>query len=178
MSAVPTPITPVPIVHSLNLNGGGDVAMLEINGENFGPTLKVWFGEVESETLYRCQESMLCVVPDISLFREGWQWVRVPTQVPVTLVRDDGVIYATGLTFVYTPEPGPHAHVHQIDQVMRSPRNSTASSNSSSYHASHQHHQSSHGSSHSHASPANSIDLHGMSPVGMKFSYSLQRSMP
>lgn len=28
--------------------------------------------------------------------------VRQPTQVPVTLVRNDGIIYATGLTFTYT----------------------------------------------------------------------------
>jgi len=27
-------------------------------------------------------------------------------QVPVLLVRGDGIIYATGLTFTYTPEPG------------------------------------------------------------------------
>ena len=50
---------------------------------------------------------MLCVVPDISQFREGWQWVRQPTQVPVALVRNDGIIYSTGLTFTYTPEPRP-----------------------------------------------------------------------
>lgn len=50
---------------------------------------------------------MLCVVPDISAFRSGWKWVRQPLQVPVLLVRNDGVIYATGLTFTYTPEPGP-----------------------------------------------------------------------
>lgn len=116
---VHTPVTPVPTVSSLNLNGGGDVAMLELNGESFAPNLKVWFGEVEAETMYRCTDCMLCVVPDISLFREGWQWVRVPTQVPVSLVRDDGVIYATGLTFVYTPEPGPHPHSPSIDAVMR-----------------------------------------------------------
>jgi len=35
------------------LNGGGDVAMLELTGENFTPHLKVWFGEVEAETLHR-----------------------------------------------------------------------------------------------------------------------------
>jgi len=35
------------------LNGGGDVAMLELTGENFTPRIKVWFGEVEAETLHR-----------------------------------------------------------------------------------------------------------------------------
>ncbi|KAH9408201.1 hypothetical protein TYRP_011868, partial [Tyrophagus putrescentiae] len=69
--------------------------MLELTGENLSPSLKVWFGDVEAETMYRCQESMLCVVPDIAQFREGWLWVRQPTQVQVSLVRDDGIIYAT-----------------------------------------------------------------------------------
>ena len=63
------------------MNGGGDVAMLELMGENLTPNLKVWFGDVEAETMFRCEESMLCVVPDISAFRSGWQWVRGPTQV-------------------------------------------------------------------------------------------------
>ena len=58
------------------MNGAGDVAMLEVNGENFSPSLKVWFGEVEAETMYRCAEGLLCVVPDISFFREGWKWVK------------------------------------------------------------------------------------------------------
>lgn len=117
---VRVPVTPVPVVNSLHLNGGGDIAMLELTGENFAPNLRVWFGNVEAETMYRCAECLLCVVPDISAFREGWQWVRQPTQVPVSLVRSDGVIYATGLTFTYTPEPGPRqpgpypALVHDI----------------------------------------------------------------
>ena len=89
MGPVRTPVTPVPLVHNLYLNGGGDVAMLELTGECFNPHLRVWFGDVESETMYRSSESMLCVVPDISQFREGWQWVRQPTQVPVTLVRKE-----------------------------------------------------------------------------------------
>jgi len=119
MGPVRTPVTPVPVVHSLQLNGGGDVAMLELTGENFTPNLRVWFGDVESETMYRCQESMLCVVPDISQFRNGWHWVRQPTQVPVSLVRNDGVIYATGLTFTYTPEPGPRPHCPVAEDIMR-----------------------------------------------------------
>ena len=33
----------------LQLNGGGDVAMLELKGENFSPNLKVWFSCVEHD---------------------------------------------------------------------------------------------------------------------------------
>jgi recombining binding protein (suppressor of hairless) len=113
------PVTPVPLVHSLNLNGGGDVSMLELTGENFTPFLKVWLGDVECETMFRCQECLLAVVPDISEIREGWQWVRSPTQVQVSLVRNDGIIYATGLTFTYTPEPGPRPHCQTVDDIVR-----------------------------------------------------------
>lgn len=102
--------------------------MLELTGENFTPNLKVWFGDVEAETMYRCQESMLCVVPDISQFKRGWQWVRQPTQVPVSLVRTDGIIYATGLTFTYTPEPGPRPHCPSTEDIMG--RTATAADNS------------------------------------------------
>lgn len=57
--------------------------------------------------------------------------VRQPTQVPVSLVRNDGIIYATGLTFTYTPEPGPRQHFAQADDVMRAaqPRTRTESQN-------------------------------------------------
>lgn len=37
----------------LQVNGGGHVAMLEINGENFSPHLKVWFGNTEAETMFK-----------------------------------------------------------------------------------------------------------------------------
>ncbi|CAG5941014.1 unnamed protein product [Menidia menidia] len=130
MGPVPTPVTPVPVVESLQLNGGGDVAMLELTGHNFTPNLRVWFGDVEADTMYRCGESILCVVPDISAFREGWRWVRQPVQVPVTLVRNDGIIYATALTFTYTPEPGPRPHCSAAGAILRS--HSTASSSPSS----------------------------------------------
>lgn len=56
MGLIRGPVTPVPVVHSLNLNGGGDVAMLELTGENFTESLKVWFGDVETETFYRYAE--------------------------------------------------------------------------------------------------------------------------
>lgn len=121
MGPVRSPVTPVPLVHSLHLNGGGDVAMLELTGDNFTPNLRVWFGDIEAETMYRCQESMLCVVPDVSLFRDEWLWDRQPKQVPVSLVRNDGIIYATGLTFTSTPEAGPRQHCPPAEEIMRAP---------------------------------------------------------
>lgn len=177
---VSSPVSPVPTVQSLNLNGGGDVAMLELNGESFAPNLKVWFGEVEAETMYRCTDCMLCVVPDISLFREGWQWVRVPTQVPVSLVRDDGIIYATGLTFVYTPEPGPHPHSPSIDAVMRARNPNGVSGVGGGSSASTANNSSS--SISSYALPSgNSIPLDANSVTvtsgNIKFNYSLTRTL-
>lgn len=76
----------------------------------------------------RCAESMLCVVPDISAFREGWRWVRQPVQVPVTLVRNDGIIYSTSLTFTYTPEPGPRPHCSAAGAILRANSSLMASS--------------------------------------------------
>ena len=123
MGPVRAPVTPVPTVHTLQLNGGGEVAMLEIIGECFTPNLKVWFGDVEAETLYRCQENLLCVVPEIGQFKDGWQWVRQQAQVPISLVRNDGVIYASGLTFTYTPEPGPRTKSSPAEEIMRGKEN-------------------------------------------------------
>ncbi|XP_077597729.1 recombination signal binding protein for immunoglobulin kappa J region b isoform X2 [Stigmatopora nigra] len=129
MGPVQSTVTPVPVVESLQLNGGGDVAMLELTGQNFTPNLRVWFGDVEAETMYRCAESMLCVVPDISAFREGWRWVRQPVQVPVTLVRNDGLIYSTSLTFTYTPEPGPRPHCNAAGAILRAGNSSLLNNN-------------------------------------------------
>lgn len=82
------------------------------------------------QTHCRCAESMLCVVPDISAFREGWRWVRQPVQVPVTLVRNDGIIYSTTLTFTYTPEPGPRPHCSAAGAILRAGNSSLLSNNS------------------------------------------------
>ena len=63
--------------------------MLEITGENFTSNLKVWFGEVEVETMYRCEEGLLCVVPDISYFREGWKYIEETVEVRLRAVDHD-----------------------------------------------------------------------------------------
>ena len=55
--------------------------MLELTGDNFTHQLKVWFGDFEAETMFRSSDSMLCVVPDIAVFRETWLYVREALQV-------------------------------------------------------------------------------------------------
>ncbi|XP_061899326.1 recombining binding protein suppressor of hairless-like protein isoform X1 [Entelurus aequoreus] len=103
-ASVQTPVSPFPVVSSLEINGGGHVAMLELVGENFGPHLKVCFGNIEAETMFKCPKSLLCVVPDISAFSVGWQRRCSMLTVPVSLLRVDGVLYRTSFTFTYTPE--------------------------------------------------------------------------
>ncbi|XP_041944100.1 recombining binding protein suppressor of hairless-like protein isoform X1 [Alosa sapidissima] len=106
-------ISPVPVITALELNGGGHVAMLELNGENFGPHLKVWFGDVEAETMFRSPKSMLCVVPDVSVFSGEWRWLRCPITVPLSLLRLDGLIYRSPFSFTYTPEHGAPAQLRR-----------------------------------------------------------------
>uniref|UniRef100_A0AAY4ESA0 Recombining binding protein suppressor of hairless-like protein n=1 Tax=Denticeps clupeoides TaxID=299321 RepID=A0AAY4ESA0_9TELE len=97
-------ISPIPVIAALELNGGGHVATLELHGEHFGPHLKVWFGNVEAETMFRTPRSMLCVVPDISVFSGEWRWLRRTITVPLSLLRMDGLIYRSPFSFTYTPE--------------------------------------------------------------------------
>ncbi|XP_017540662.2 recombining binding protein suppressor of hairless-like protein isoform X1 [Pygocentrus nattereri] len=104
LACSPTTISPVPVIHGLELNGGGHVAMLELHGENFGPHLKVWFGNMEAETMFRSPRSLLCVVPDVSVFSGEWKWLRQPITVPLSLIRLDGLVYRSSFTFTYTPE--------------------------------------------------------------------------
>ncbi|KAJ8412140.1 hypothetical protein AAFF_G00144070 [Aldrovandia affinis] len=109
LACLQTAVTPIPVISTLELNGGGHVAMLEIHGESFGPHLKVWFGNVEAETMFRTPKSMLCVVPDVSVFSGEWRWLRRPITVPLSLIRLDGLIYSSNFTFTYTPEHTPPA---------------------------------------------------------------------
>uniref|UniRef100_A0AAQ4R432 Recombination signal binding protein for immunoglobulin kappa J region like n=1 Tax=Gasterosteus aculeatus aculeatus TaxID=481459 RepID=A0AAQ4R432_GASAC len=52
-SCIETPVTPFPVITGLEVNGGGHVATLEVHGENLSPHLKVWFGNIEAETMFR-----------------------------------------------------------------------------------------------------------------------------
>uniref|UniRef100_A0A8C0J649 Recombining binding protein suppressor of hairless-like protein n=1 Tax=Chelonoidis abingdonii TaxID=106734 RepID=A0A8C0J649_CHEAB len=104
LACIQDPVSPVPLITMLELTGGGDVAMLEVQGEYFHADLKVWFGDVEAETMYRTPKSLVCVVPDVSAFGSDWRWLRYPITVPLSLIRNDGLIYSSSFTFTYTPE--------------------------------------------------------------------------
>ncbi|XP_058794772.1 suppressor of hairless protein-like [Phymastichus coffea] len=114
MGPVHAPVTPVPVVEYLNRMNSTDVPTLELKGDNFAPNLKVWFGDVEAETWYRTEQSMVCTVPDMSEFQGNWSWINRGTEVPVLLVRNDGIIYSTGLTFNYDVEIGRKRAAMQI----------------------------------------------------------------
>ncbi|KAG7494772.1 recombining binding suppressor of hairless isoform X1 [Solea senegalensis] len=111
LACIQTPVSPFPVISGLEVNGGGHVAMLEIHGENFSPHLKVWFGNNETETMFKSPKSLLCVVPDVSAFSDGWRSQRCVTTVPLSLIRLDGLIYRTSFSFTYTPELKPAASV-------------------------------------------------------------------
>lgn len=49
----------------------------------------------------------MAVVPPIQKFRSTWTYVQRAFRVAIYLVRLDGVIYASGATYTYTPQPGP-----------------------------------------------------------------------
>ncbi|XP_042260834.1 recombining binding protein suppressor of hairless-like protein [Thunnus albacares] len=104
LACIQTPVSPFPVITGLEVNGGGHVAMLEIHGENFNPHLKVWFGNSEAETMFKSPKSLLCVVPDVAVFSDGWRRLRRIITVPLSLLRLDGLIYRTPFTFTYTPE--------------------------------------------------------------------------
>lgn len=111
LSCIQTAVTPFPVITALEVNGGGHVAMLEISGENFSPHLKVWFGNNEAETMFKSPKSLLCVVPDVVVFTDGWSSLRRSITVPLSLIRLDGLIYHTHFSFTFTPELQPQLAV-------------------------------------------------------------------
>ncbi|VUZ45311.1 unnamed protein product [Hymenolepis diminuta] len=135
------PVTPVPIVTNIRTNGGGDVAMVEVSGENFSANHQVWFGDVPAQTFYRCQELLLCLVPDITEFHPDWTYVQYELEVPISIARNDGVVYATGSVFTYQPELGPRQHCQPALDLMRVVFATAAASMSQAMQPGHHHQQ-------------------------------------
>ena len=69
------------------MNGGGDVAMLELTGEHFTANLKVWFGDVEAETMYR-QVEMLYETPSQRFVVENWNWLEGKKNIRTIFARE------------------------------------------------------------------------------------------
>lgn len=54
--------------------------------------------------IFRSDESLTCQVPPHSVIKNeasGWDYGGDEAEVPITLVRDDGVIYSTQMMFSY-----------------------------------------------------------------------------
>ncbi|CCD72375.1 Suppressor of hairless protein homolog [Caenorhabditis elegans] len=107
MGQVANPISPCPVVGSLEVDGHGEASRVELHGRDFKPNLKVWFGATPVETTFRSEESLHCSIPPVSQVRNEqthWMFTNRTTgdvEVPISLVRDDGVVYSSGLTFSY-----------------------------------------------------------------------------
>lgn len=133
-SSTDLPVTPVPVVNHMTINGSGSSSMLSLSGFNFTPNIKVCFATVEADTSFRCEESLMCRVPDKSKLPSLGRHMKVINEthfeVAIFLVRSDGVIYPTELTYTYDTQslspsvvpaypsiryihPDPHIHLYQ-----------------------------------------------------------------
>ncbi|KAI6175347.1 hypothetical protein M3Y97_00679100 [Aphelenchoides bicaudatus] len=108
------PVTPAPIVENITFDSDASstnvydpTLTLSLRGRNFNPDLKIWFATHQCKTTYRSAELLDCDVPKLEhvLKYPGVLDVcevqRDSIEVPIFLVRDDGVIYSTCMTFTY-----------------------------------------------------------------------------
>ena len=61
---------------------------------------------MHTHDIHRSEDSIMAVIPDVSQFSTGQPQKKEALRVPLFLVRIDGIIYSTGMTFTYAAEPG------------------------------------------------------------------------
>lgn len=61
---------------------------------------------MDTHDIHRSEDSIMAVIPDVSQFSTGQPQKKEALRVPLFLVRIDGIIYSTGMTFTYAAEPG------------------------------------------------------------------------
>lgn len=99
------PATPVPIVDFIKVQ---NKRLVEVYGESFSPALTLWFAETPAVTRYRCEEFLVCEPPPYALVAAQLGLpaaISAPVEVPILLVRNDGVVYNTGKKYIYTADP-------------------------------------------------------------------------
>uniref|UniRef100_A0AC35FKA6 Uncharacterized protein n=1 Tax=Panagrolaimus sp. PS1159 TaxID=55785 RepID=A0AC35FKA6_9BILA len=102
-------VSPVPVVNGITMTGTTEgLAMIEISGEDFTPNHKIWFGLHELETSFRSSQCVMCVIPSLSDVCASassgaitYSQVDNKLDVPISIVRNDGVIYGTAMSFSY-----------------------------------------------------------------------------
>jgi hypothetical protein len=106
------PITPAPIVDHFRFQKQN---IIEIYGLNFTPNTKVWFADICGITAYR-SERLLCVtIPPYNtvLNHPIYQSTNGRMELPILLVRSDGLIFNTGKRFVYQCDTPPNPEYPQ-----------------------------------------------------------------
>jgi hypothetical protein len=109
------PVTPVPCVHHVSISMSPDTItvpgtdgsrpqqtpLVSIYGENFTSDLSVWFGDrCSAQTEWRGRELITCYGPEPLLPSETNDSTPERHEVPLLLVRSDGVIFKTGRTLI------------------------------------------------------------------------------
>lgn len=108
------PVSPVPVVDDITfdsdaiaINSYDNTLTLSLRGRSFNPDLSIWFAAHKCKTTYRSAEILDCDIPKIEELVKNPEILEVcevqrdSVEVPIFLVREDGVVYSTCLTFTY-----------------------------------------------------------------------------
>uniref|UniRef100_A0A3Q2R4G2 Recombination signal binding protein for immunoglobulin kappa J region like n=1 Tax=Fundulus heteroclitus TaxID=8078 RepID=A0A3Q2R4G2_FUNHE len=89
LASIQTPVSPFPVITGLGVS---------LSRNDFSPLCFFHYSP------FRSPKSMLCVIPDVSVYSDSWRCLRRIITLPLSLVRSDGLIYRTSYSFTYSPE--------------------------------------------------------------------------